>query len=128
LKDAEGGVANVFLLDDDEDVREAMGELIATVVGGCVKAGSVLEMKSRAREALGCSLALLDINLGNGQPSGLDACAWLHTSGFAGRIAFITGHGHAHPLVRQAEALGNIKVFSKPLETTDLIALVRSSL
>jgi FixJ family two-component response regulator len=116
----------VFLLDDDEDLRESLGDLIATVDGGCVKAGSVREMQSHAGEVLNCSLALLDINLGEGHPSGLDACAWLHANAFPGRIAFLTGHGHAHPLVRQAEALGGVDVFSKPLEVPVLMKLLHS--
>src|SRR5262245_54057730 len=91
----------VFLLDDDEDLRGSVGELIAAVSGGdCVTAASVPEMMARTPEVLACQLALLDINLGAGKPTGVDAYHWLRAQGFRGRICFVTGHAHAHPLVK----------------------------
>ena len=77
--------------------------------------------------ALGCGLALLDINLGAGVPSGLDAYRWLKDNGFPGRTVFLTGHARSHPLVREARELTHVQVLSKPIESAVLLALVRDA-
>jgi FixJ family two-component response regulator len=118
-------VQRVLVLEDDEDLRCILCELLAMVgVETCVGTGSVAELKRREGEVLGCELALLDINLGAAVPSGLDAYQWLRERGFGGRIVFLTGHAHSHPLVRQAHALRDVQVLSKPVEARTLLALV----
>jgi FixJ family two-component response regulator len=115
----------VMLLDDDTDMRQALGELIAMLTGGrCLALASVAEMMQRRDDALACTLAILDINLGRGQPSGLDAYDWLQRERFAGRIAFLTGHAQHHPLVARAAALGNARVYAKPLDTPELCEML----
>lgn len=115
----------VLVLEDDEDLRSILCELLSLVgVEGCVSAGSLAELKRKQVEALGCGLALLDINLGAGVPSGLEAYAWLKESGFSGRTVFLTGHARSHPLVRQALELSNVQVLSKPIESRVLLELV----
>lgn len=115
----------VLVLEDDEDLRSILLELLSlSGADACVDAGSLAELKRRQAEALGCGLAILDINLGAGVPSGLDAYEWLKENGFSGRTVFLTGHARSHPLVRQALELSNVQVLSKPIEAKVLVALV----
>lgn len=117
---------SVLVLDDDDDVREALADLSEYVTGQpAVAAASVGELMAQADNALACELALLDVNLGAGAPSGLDALDWLERRSFGGRVVFLTGHAAAYPqLVRLADE-GRALVMAKPIELDQLRALVR---
>jgi CheY-like chemotaxis protein len=120
-------VQRVLVLEDDEDLRAILCELLALAgVEDCLPVGSLEALRRRREEALGCELALLDINLGAGVPSGLEAYQWLRESGFQGRTLFLTGHARSHPLVRQAHELTHAQVLSKPIDAEALLALVGS--
>ena len=104
------------LLDDDTDLLEILSELLKERHFRCLLARSLAELKALGPEVLAADVAVLDINLGAGQPSGIDAYDWLLGQGFAGRLLFLTGHAHAHPLVAQAERLNRATVLDKPLD------------
>ena len=104
------------LLDDDPDLLEALADLLQTRNCRCVLARSVAELKRFGREALDADVAVLDINLGPGLPTGLDAYEWLLSQDFQGRLLFLTGHAHAHPLVARAEKLRRAAVLDKPMD------------
>lgn len=117
----------VLVLEDDEDLRPLLCELLeASGAKTCVSAGSVEAMVQQKEQVLGCELALLDVNLGSGAPSGLDAYHWLRENGFGGRIVFLTGHARSHPLVRKAYDLSHARILSKPVDARVLMALVRN--
>lgn len=119
-------VQRVLVLEDDDDLRPLLCDLLVGAgAQACVGAGSFDEMVSRQEQVLGCGLALLDVNLGGGVPSGLDAFHWLKAHQFPGRIVFLTGHARSHPLVRQARELTGTQVLSKPVDAKVLMALVR---
>ncbi len=116
----------VLVLEDDEDLRSLLCDLlVASGAERCVSVGSHAELVRQQEQALGCGLALLDVNLGAGKPSGLDAYHWLKEQGFAGRVVFLTGHARSHPLVRQARELTQALVLTKPVDAKDLIDLLR---
>lgn len=118
----------VLVLEDDEDLRTILCELLSlSGADACVGVGSLAELQHKRVEALGCGLALLDINLGAGVPSGLDAYRWLKDNGFRGRTVFLTGHARSHPLVREALELTHVQVLSKPIESKVLLSLVRDA-
>jgi FixJ family two-component response regulator len=123
----EGNHGSVLVLDDDRDMLEALGDTIR-VLGGrpCITVASHAEMVALGAQALACSVAILDINLGLGMPSGIDAYRWLRESGFGGRIVFLTGHARGHPLVEEAHRLGEARVLEKPARTATLLEIVRS--
>jgi FixJ family two-component response regulator len=115
----------LLLLDDDEDLLASLSQLVRTLTGSeVVGVRSVEELIERREGAMRCRLALLDIHLGAGRPSGLDAFAWLREQGFAGRIFFFTGHARSHPLVVCAHALGSAGVLEKPVKSGELVDLL----
>lgn len=115
----------VLVLEDDGDLRSILCELLSlSGADESVAAGSLAELKRKRVEALGCGLAILDINLGANVPSGLEAYDWLKENGFSGRTVFLTGHARSHPLVRQALELSNVQVLSKPIESKVIVELV----
>lgn len=104
------------LLDDDADLLEILAELLRERNCRCLLARSLQELKALGPAVLAADVAVLDINLGAGQPSGIDAYDWLVSQSFAGRLLFLTGHAHAHPLVARAERLNRATVLDKPLD------------
>jgi FixJ family two-component response regulator len=104
------------LLDDDADLLEILAELLEERGCRCLIAHSLGELKALGPEVLAADVVVLDINLGSGQPSGIDAYDWLVSEQFRGRILFLTGHAHAHPLVARAERLQRAQVLDKPLD------------
>jgi DNA-binding NtrC family response regulator len=115
----------VLLLDDDPDLRDTLGEFITGVCHHpCLLAGSYDDLVALDKRALGCKLAILDVNLGPDRPSGVDACEWLLARGFEGRIVFLTGHAGTHPAVARASRIGRASVHQKPLSMDEIRSLV----
>jgi FixJ family two-component response regulator len=104
------------LLDDDADLLEALADLLQMHDCRCLLAHSLAELKGQGSQVLEADVAVLDINLGPGEPSGIDAYDWLISQNFAGRLLFLTGHAHAHPLVARAESLRRAVVLDKPMD------------
>lgn len=111
----------VLLLDDDDDLLDAVGDLVRLISGAeCLRLRSFAELVAQREAALACERAILDINLGPSQQSGLDAYAWLKEQRFGGNIAFLTGHARSHPLVARAAALPGVTVHAKPIDVEEL--------
>jgi len=120
-----GWTTMIFLLEDDYDLLTVLSDVIKRGTGREVLGLRTLdELRDRRQEALRCRLGILDVNLGPGQPSGLDAYAWLRAERYGGRIAFLTGHATTHPMVARAQQMGQAEVLRKPLDMRQLIELV----
>ena len=118
----------VLILDDDNDLRATLGETLEVFFARpWVGAGSLDEMAALEGEIAACDLAILDINLGLGKPSGLDAHHWLKQRGFRGRITFLTGHARSHPLVDEACREQTTRVYEKPLTLAALGQLLQGA-
>jgi DNA-binding NtrC family response regulator len=118
-------VGKVLLIEDDPDQLEMLAMALSLVCGReCVRARSYAELTGLADAALGCAIALLDVNLGARQPSGLDAYRWLRNHEYRGRVCFLTGHARSHPLVAQALAMGDACLVEKPIGTERLCELI----
>jgi len=113
----------VLLIDDDDDLRDAVCDLLGLFGARCLALPSLAALTDAKAAALRCRLAILDVNLGDGQPSGVDAYEWLRAHDFPGRIVFLTGHAASHPAVARAATLG-VQVLAKPIESAQLRALV----
>jgi DNA-binding response OmpR family regulator len=112
------------LLDDDPDYLDSFAEMIVFLSGRAVlKACCVSELAELGDRALACSLAILDINLGLGQPSGIDALEWLRSRSFLGRIIFLTAHAPGLPIIEHSHTQ-SVPVLSKPLSIDELRALL----
>jgi DNA-binding NtrC family response regulator len=118
----------VLVVDDDSDLVDVLTMALFELCGAdTVPVGSYGELVQRGNDALGCQVALLDINLGSGQPSGIDVLRWLKEHRFGGRMMFLTGHASSHPLVAEAKRLGDITVVTKPISESELIAIVEGT-
>jgi DNA-binding NtrC family response regulator len=117
----------VLILDDDEDLRDVMGTTVEEVFGwswlGVSSVSAMIDLGSRA---LSSDLAILDINLGLDQPSGLDAFGWLGEHHYRGRIIFLTGHAATHPLVDKAQREKLASIYQKPLSIGEIGRLLSS--
>jgi DNA-binding NtrC family response regulator len=115
---------DVVVVDDDDDLLDAVAELVEETTRRRVwKARSVAELMTLGRHALDCEVAILDVNLGAGAPSGLDALNWLNERQFKGRALFLTGHAPSYQLVQDARMSTKVPVLSKPISGEDLLAL-----
>jgi DNA-binding NtrC family response regulator len=116
---------SVLFVDDDEDLRDVMRETLGRLgVRTVVTAGSLRDVERHRQDALACQLAVLDINLGEGQPNGVSVFEWLATEQFAGRVVFLTGHGSKDPRVQHAATLAGSQIASKPITIAKLKTLI----
>jgi DNA-binding NtrC family response regulator len=113
----------VLVLDDDSDLRSLLCELLTSEGVDCFAAGTLGDVIALGSRALGCNLAILDVNLGPGQPSGVDAYRWMKGHAFGGRIVFLTGHASSFAGVAEAHALG-VTVLEKPVSADAILDLV----
>jgi DNA-binding NtrC family response regulator len=117
--------ASVLMLDDNSDVRIMMCELFESCGAKCIAVGSLDEMKNLwVNGRLSFELAILDVNLGAGKPSGVDAYRWLKEQSFPGRVVFLTGHARSFPAVSDASAVG-VEILEKPASIDDLLNLLK---
>lgn len=117
--------AAVLFVDDDEDLREVMSDILVRLgVQRVITAGSLGGVQAKRDDALACPIAILDINLGAGQPTGVGVFEWLRSEGFAGRIVFLTGHASNDPRVQQAASIDGATVAMKPMDISELRTLL----
>ena len=121
--------SSLLLVDDDDDLRESFEDLVASLDGrrDVLAAMDVDAMIALGPRALDCGLAILDVNLGAGKPSGIAALMWLRDHGFRGKAVFLTGHGRSNPEVEKAEALQGVPVLGKPIGTDEIVSLIEST-
>lgn len=116
---------SVLFVDDDEDLRDVMRETLNRLgVSTVVTAASLQDVEGDRDAALGCQLAFLDLNLGDGEPNGVSVYEWLEHEHFAGRVVFLTGHGNNDPRVRTVAGLHGPQVASKPITIAKLKTLI----
>jgi len=117
-------IDSVLVVDDDEDLRETVSEVFRFAgVERRVLAASLTEVERQAEAALASALAILDVNLGEGEPTGVDVSRWLRERGFAGTIVFLTGHAASDTRVVAAAAVPNTRIVAKPISLSGLLAL-----
>lgn len=113
-------MARVLIVEDDHDLAEVEHELLVAAGAMCVVVHSLAEAQLAEDDVLRCDTAIIDVNLGLGQPSGVDVHAWLRSRGFIGRVVFLTGHARTHPLVRQAATTPGTTILAKPVSAHQL--------
>ena len=110
----------VFVIDDDESIREALDSLLRSVGLEVQSFGSTQEfLRSKRPDAPGC--LVLDVRLPG--LSGLDFQRELGESDIHLPIIFITGYGDV-PMSVRAMKEGAIEFLSKPFRDQDLLDAV----
>jgi FixJ family two-component response regulator len=121
---ATGDRPTVFVIDDDDALREGLTSLFRSI-GLQVKAfGSVKDFQQdRTRDAPGC--LVLDVRLPG--MSGLDLQTELNQTDFQMPIIFISGHADVPMSVRAIKA-GAVEFLVKPFREQELLDAVRNGL
>ena len=121
MKEAE---ATVFVVDDDESIREALRDLLESVGLRVETFASAPEfLQSRRSDVPGC--LVLDIRLPG--LSGLDLQREMAVANINTPIIFITGHGDIPMTVRAMKA-GAVEFLTKPFRDQDLLDAIQQAL
>jgi serine/threonine protein kinase len=116
--------ATVFVVDDDEFIREALKSLINSVGLRATTFASAREfLQSRGTDRPGC--LVLDVRLPG--LSGLDLQRELAEANIHTPIIFITGHGDIPMTVRAMKA-GAVEFLTKPFRDQDLLDAIHQAL
>ena len=121
-------VASIAFLEDNDELREVLAEVTKSELGEesiCFR--KVEELIAKESEVMQTKMAIIDLNLGQDEASGVDAFYWLKNHGYQGKICFLTGHGKTHPLVIQASEIG-AEIWTKPMYANKLCEAIRSVL
>lgn len=116
--------AVVYVIDDDESIREALRSLLATV-GLDVRTFATTRDFLEAKRPDAASCLVLDVRLP--AVSGLDFQGELTRSGIAFPIIFISGHGDIPMTVRAIKA-GAIEFLTKPFREQELLDAVQAGI
>ena len=121
-------MTQVLVVDDDEDLCQAIARLITTLGDThAVSANSLSDVQKLGDDLSGFQFAFLDMNLGLHQPNGIDVYHWLQAHRFQGKLVFFTGHARSHPLLIEAARLANIEILEKPVSSVTFKAIIRGT-
>ena len=116
----------VLLLDDDIDLCEVMVEMTLELgASACMAVNSLAELKKLSKIRHSFDLIFIDMNLGFGEPSGIEVYEWLRQIGYNGKVAFFSGHDRSHPMIQMALEYPNVSMLEKPPSHSELAALLR---
>lgn len=116
--------AIVFIIDDDPDVRSALGDLLLSVGLRSESFGSAAEFLQRnVQDVVSC--LILDVRLPGS--SGLDFQKNLTKADIGIPIIFVTGHGDI-PMTVRAMKGGAVEFLTKPFREQDLLDAVQVAL
>lgn len=121
MADARAGI--VFIVDDDQRIREALTELLSSFDLPAVAFGSAAEYLAYPKPDLPACL-VLDVELPD--ISGLDLQQKI-AAGNHPQIVFITGHGDIPSTVRAMKG-GAVDFLTKPLRQDELMRAIRAAL
>jgi len=116
--------ATVFVVDDDESVREALGSLVRSAGLGVATYATAQEFLAGPR-ADGPSCLVLDVQLPG--LSGLDLQRRMAEVNLEIPIIFITGHGDVPTSVRAMKA-GAVEFLTKPFGDDDLLTAIHEAI
>lgn len=114
----------IFVVDDDEPVRKALGNLLESVGFEAQLFGSTEQFR-RASLPDVPSCLLLDVRFPGA--NGLDFQQSLGQAGIHIPIIFITAHGDV-PMASRALRAGAVEFLMKPFQKDDLLAAIRVAL
>src|SRR5262245_30981225 len=116
--------ATVFVVDDDAEVRRALGRLLRSAGYETRTFGSAIEfLAAHDPEPAGCII----LDLAMPELDGLEVQASLAASGCRRPIIFLTGNGSI-PMTVMAIKAGPVNFLTKPVEDRKLFAAVEEAL
>jgi FixJ family two-component response regulator len=113
----------VYVVDDDEGIRNSLESLIRSVGLSVQTFASAQEFLGTKRKAAGC--LVLDVRLPG--LSGLDLQSELARAEIQTPIIFVTGHGDIPMSVRAMKA-GAVEFLTKPFREEDLLDAIRQAI
>src|SRR5919106_176094 len=116
--------AMVFVIDDDESIRESLKSLLRSVGLGVETFASAHEFSQSTRPDVAACL-ILDVRMPG--LSGLDLQRELAEANIHIPIIFITGHGDIPMSVRAMKA-GAVEFLTKPFRDQDLLDAIQQAL
>ncbi len=120
-----GQLKKILLVDDDDDLREALSEqLLLTEDFDVFEAANGADAKTKANEAL-YDLVILDVGLPD--TDGRDLCRELRDLGVKSPIVMLTGHDSDADTIMGLDAGANDYV-TKPFKFPVLLARIRAQL
>ena len=115
----------VLFVDDCRDICQVMEVMCQSLPEvECVCVTSMSAVLERAAQVLRTDLAVLDVNLGPGEPSGVEIYRWLKGQNYRGKIVFLSGHARTDPVVEEAAKISGVDFFQKPLGFGQLESLI----
>lgn len=114
----------VFIVDDDEGVRDGLGLLLETVGQSCQSFSDALEFLDHYNPEMGGCL-VLDIRMP--RMTGLDLQKLINRKGWTIPIIFITGHGDI-PMAVEAMRRGALDFIRKPFREQKLLDRINEAL
>lgn len=114
----------VFIVDDDEGVRDGLGLLLETVGQSCQSFSDALEFLDHYNPEMGGCL-VLDIRMP--RMTGLDLQKLINQKGWTIPIIFITGHGDI-PMAVEAMRRGALDFIRKPFREQKLLDRINEAL
>jgi FixJ family two-component response regulator len=117
-------VPMVFVVDDEECVRKALGRLLRAAGYDVAVFSSAREFLAQRRPDVPACL-LLDVAMP--EMSGLELQQALGSGDTAWQIIFLTGQDDS-PSSDQARSEGSIEFFAKPVEDDNLLAAVATAI
>jgi len=124
MQDADRDRALVLIVDDDDEVRESVQELVESVGLDTACYASTQELtQSSIDERVGC--LVLDVRLPG--LSGLDFQQRLNSNGSAKPIIFLTGHADV-PMTVEAMKAGAVDFLTKPFREQNLLDAIKTGI
>jgi len=115
----------ILILDDDKDLCWVLEMLFQDGSGNeCTCVHSIQELKALGAD-LKFDLALLDVNLGDPEFTGLDAHAWLMKNEYKGKTVFFSGHATSDSSMQMVLKIPNTFFLEKPASAEKILALLK---
>ena len=111
----------ILLLDDNQDLCLLMKEFLQEISQSEIKScHSFEDFMLVTNETIDFDLAILDVNLGIGKKTGIDAYQWLIEHNFKGRFLFFSGHAGSYPILADLKKRPHVKLLEKPVSLEEL--------
>lgn len=117
---------SILILDDNKDLTFILEMTMEEFGVPLFKAiNSYDELVALTDDLFLFEVALLDINLGEGKPDGLDAFKFLKSKLYLGEVIFFSGHGIHDSRVQLALTNSHSRLIQKPASMEILYEIIK---